>query len=606
MVGSPVMGGPQGNPGEERVVPTALVGAWGTISEVYDGRGRRLLEAEPDLVAYARALLDSELPLVRFTWITSERTWYAVTVQRQPAGAAPGSAATVELVELDPPGRLTVRELDVLTLVAGGLSNPEIAVHLGTTSRTISSHVESILAKLGQATRAGAAGLAIEHGLLRAPVPGGGRSIGALAIGVVDQLATGGAERARVAQPAPARTRTRPRPYLIGAAFPLGGRAAAEGVEMRRGSQLAIADVNARGGIAGRPVERLLVEVDPFTREGVETAFRRLVDAEVDAIVTGYAFVEDVTLYDVVAPYGCPLLNVMTSETQAEWVREDPSRLGQVFQVGPTENHYGVGFVRFLDELVAAGRWKPPNRRLVFIETPVAGGEIARPLTIRYAERAGWKPDARIAVAAHDADWTEALAEIRRSAPAAVLAAHFVPAELARFQRQFVADPTDTLIYALYAPSVPEYLELAGPAAEGVVWATLSGVYSDRLGAAFRARYTAAHGMAPGRSLAGISYDQVNLLVHAWAHVGNPRAFGEVASALRQLTHRGVNGTYFLGDDRQCALAYPDQTPDPSMGLAHLVFQVQHGTQRVLAPAPYAEATFTTPPWYSGAGRRAA
>jgi branched-chain amino acid transport system substrate-binding protein len=131
-----------------------------------------------------------------------------------------------------------------------------------------------------------------------------------------------------------------------------------------------------------------------------------------------------------------------------------------------------------------------------------------------------------------------------------------------------------------------------------MVWATVTGSYSDEIGASFSRRYEQAYGVRPGRSLAGISYDQVGLLTSAWARVGNPRAFDDVTQELRRITHRGVNGTYALGNDRQCGVAYPDETPDPSVGQAHLVFQVQDGGQRILDPLPYADGSFRLPPWF--------
>ena len=42
-------------------------------------------------------------------------------------------------------------------------------------------------------------------------------------------------------------------------------------------------------------------------------------------------------------------------------------------------------------------------------------------------------------------------------------------------------------------------------------------------------------------------------------------------------------------------LALKRVTPDPSVGQAHLVLQVQHGRHRTLAPAPYAASQFTLP-----------
>ena len=64
-----------------------------------------------------------------------------------------------------PLGALSERELEVLSLVAEGLTNFAIAQRLVLSEHTVNRHVANILRKLGLPSRAAAASLAGRHGL---------------------------------------------------------------------------------------------------------------------------------------------------------------------------------------------------------------------------------------------------------------------------------------------------------------------------------------------------------------------------------------------------------------------------------------------------------
>jgi DNA-binding NarL/FixJ family response regulator len=63
--------------------------------------------------------------------------------------------------------KLTGREGEVLRLLANGLDQPEIAKELVISSKTVATHIQHILAKLGVHSRAQAVAVAHRDGLLR-------------------------------------------------------------------------------------------------------------------------------------------------------------------------------------------------------------------------------------------------------------------------------------------------------------------------------------------------------------------------------------------------------------------------------------------------------
>ena len=69
-------------------------------------------------------------------------------------------------VPADPFSELTPREKDILKLIASGLSNKEICLHLNLSSATVKGYVSSLLEKLQVSDRTQAALLAVRHGFI--------------------------------------------------------------------------------------------------------------------------------------------------------------------------------------------------------------------------------------------------------------------------------------------------------------------------------------------------------------------------------------------------------------------------------------------------------
>ena len=82
-----------------------------------------------------------------------------------PARPAEAPAETPTARRQGNPGGLTAREVDVLRLVAQGLTDAEVAERLIVSRRTVSTHLSAIYGKLQVNSRSAATRFAIEHGL---------------------------------------------------------------------------------------------------------------------------------------------------------------------------------------------------------------------------------------------------------------------------------------------------------------------------------------------------------------------------------------------------------------------------------------------------------
>jgi DNA-binding NarL/FixJ family response regulator len=77
----------------------------------------------------------------------------------------PSTAPAVPKAPTYPDG-LTAREVEVLRLVAQGLTDPQVAEQLVISPHTVNSHLKAIYGKLGISSRSAATRYAIEHHLM--------------------------------------------------------------------------------------------------------------------------------------------------------------------------------------------------------------------------------------------------------------------------------------------------------------------------------------------------------------------------------------------------------------------------------------------------------
>ncbi|MBF0672424.1 MAG: response regulator transcription factor [Salinibacterium sp.] len=114
--------------------------------------------------ARAEELIDAVTIVARGDALLSPTVTRRV-ISRFAAEAPAAAAAPAKTIDADAVRDLTDRELEVLQLMAAGLSNSEIAGRLYVGEATVKTHVSKVLMKLGLRDRIQAVIFAYEHGL---------------------------------------------------------------------------------------------------------------------------------------------------------------------------------------------------------------------------------------------------------------------------------------------------------------------------------------------------------------------------------------------------------------------------------------------------------
>lgn len=130
------------------------------------------IDQEPTMAELARDFIDSRELSRRGLWLDSSGQWREVRVHRAGVGfhgAIQGAVIAERPCSL--PYDLTAREIEVLTRVAAGDSNPQIAAALVLSVRTVTTHLEHIFAKLGCDSRTRLTTKVLAEGLCRLDLP---------------------------------------------------------------------------------------------------------------------------------------------------------------------------------------------------------------------------------------------------------------------------------------------------------------------------------------------------------------------------------------------------------------------------------------------------
>lgn len=385
------------------------------------------------------------------------------------------------------------------------------------------------------------------------------------------------------------------KPILIGSGSPVTGYYSADGEDMIRGQELAISEINARGGVLGRPLQLSILDTQEQQPDVMENVFRKFVSQGVAAVFAGFTTYSSVE-FPILAAAGMTFMHINTWHGNVDFVKQHG--ITNIFQAVGTEVFYGPGLVNTLQGLESKKLWKPSAKKTAAI---ISSND---PYSLSIANgfkssitKLGWKVTMFQEFTVPLADWTATLVNIRNNPPDIILFSDYTAGDEASFIKQFHESPTPSLVYEQYAPSIPAYLNLAGIAANGVIWSTMDGLIADAIGSKFTAAYEKKFSVSPGYGNAGCMYDQVNIWANAAADADDPYDFKRVNANIKNTIHRGICGAYYWPDAYQTIYPYPDYFKDPSLGMPHLTYQIQNGKQVIIGPDPYTTGTFQLPSW---------
>ena len=249
---------------------------------------------------------------------------------------------------------------------------------------------------------------------------------------------------------------------------------------------------------------------------------------------------------------------------------------------------------KYLFEAGKAAGWQEPNKNIAIIKVDYAYNIMPADAFAEMAEGSGYKVVVNETVPFGMAEWGPILSKIESADPAYVTFWHLDPTDAARFMQQFREhfedDGINALVYMQYTPSIPEFLHLAGKAADGLIWVGGAYGFGDKF-QAYKQRWMSMFKTEPAGLYAEATRDAFDIWTAAVEKAGCVDCYRKVADNIRASEHEGLVANFKFDPRDQSVVQSDDYMP--------LVwFQIQDGKNVKMRPARFNEGgTYQVPPW---------
>lgn len=325
-------------------------------------------------------------------------------------------------------------------------------------------------------------------------------------------------------------------PYRIGGIFAVTGPASFLGDPEKKSMELAIEEINAKGGIDGHPLEAVIYDTEGDPGKTVLAANKLISRDRVLAIVGPSLTPTSMAAIPVAEKAGIPLVScaagILITEPVKPWIFKTAQN--DSLAVAAIYGHMQSRGIRKIGILTVENTFGESGRDQLAAQAPRFGIAIVQKETF----------------GAKDTDMTAQLTKIRSAQPDAFVCwgTNPGPAVIARNARQM---NLKIPLYQSHGVASPKFVELAGEASEGIVLPTGKILVTEQLDPAdpqkavlqqyseqFQKRF-----QIPVSGFGGYAYDAVNLLARALPGTGGDSA--KVRDALEKIqNHVGVSGTF--------------------------------------------------------------
>jgi len=382
------------------------------------------------------------------------------------------------------------------------------------------------------------------------------------------------------------------RTIRIGVPTPITGYGASMGADILAGISMAVEKVNAAGGVLGKPLEMIIADIEESGMESCRLAAELMDKAGVVAIFPGGFFGSE--FIHVFGKYDPPLLHASAEEEAVEAVVTNLPQYRNIFQLSASEESFGINAVKVL---VGELPIEYANNKVALLGGHLGYDRQIKASARRMFENEGWQVIMDETYSYGTTDFEAQVAEIRSKEPGIIFGCLTSVNTSVAFINQFLASPTNSILFVQWSPAAAEFKELLGEKANGIVWQTEYGYLPSPENLAWVEEFKVRFGRAPGKAWPAMMEDMLHIWKRAVEWCGCPTDYACICQYIESLSDHpfvGRLGRYGMNRERHEGLTGDDWLP------IHF-YQVQGHDDLLLFLGTRAVGAnrFQIPPWFA-------